>query len=120
MTDPLDPMNQDRTPYFSGEGIAGAGGAGVWNDEWDVFWRDAFSTRPYVPADATYEQYRGAYRYGHESAARLRDRSWDESEPELQRGWDAYANRGEHAGDWSSARDAVRDAWEHVRRNLKL
>lgn len=55
MTDPmhpLDPTNAVNTPLITGEGLMGQGGAFQWTDDWDLFWRNAFETRTYVPAEA--------------------------------------------------------------------
>jgi hypothetical protein len=117
---PLDPANAVNTPLITGEGLMGEGGAFQWTDDWDLLWRNAFETRMYVPADATYEQYRGAYRYGHESAGRSRGRGWVEVEPELAAGWETYEHRGESRADWRSVREAVKEGWERARQALKL
>lgn len=123
MTDPmhpLDPGSEDSARLFTGEGLMGEGGSLAWSDTWDEFWRDAFATRPYVPADARYEHYRGAYRYGHEAAGRHRAREWTELEPELAGGWGTYEHRGASGAEWHAVREAVRDGWQRAREVLKL
>jgi hypothetical protein len=123
MTDPmhpLDPTNAVNAPLITGEGLMGQGGAFQWTDASDLFWREAFETRTYVPADARYEQYRGAYRYGHESAGRFGRRAWVEVEPELAAGWESYVHRSEGRPDWQSVREAVREGWERARAALKI
>ena len=123
MTDPmhpLDPTNAVNTPLITGQGLMGEGGAFQWTDDWDLFWRNALQTRSYVPVDARYEQYRGAYRYGHESAGRLRGREWIEVEPELAAAWGTYEHRGESRADWQSVREAVKEGWERARLALKI
>jgi hypothetical protein len=123
MTDPmhpLDPTNAANTPLITGEGLMGEGGAFQWTDDWDLLWRNAFATRTYVPADARYEQYRGAYRYGHESAGRHRRHEWIEVEPALAAAWDTYEHRGEGRADWQSVREAVKEGWERARAALRL
>ncbi|HEU4640853.1 MAG TPA: hypothetical protein VFS44_00270 [Gemmatimonadaceae bacterium] len=123
MTDPmhpLDPSNELNTPLITGEGLVGEGNALAWTDDADLFWREAFETRPYVPADARYEDYRGAYRYGHEAAGRSRGREWAEVEPELAAGWEAYEHRGERGAGWESVSEAVREGWQRAREALKL
>ena len=124
MTDPsrpFDPMNAAHPPLFTGQGLMGEGGALQWTDASDLFWRDAFRTRTYVRADSRYEEYRGAYRYGHESAGRRSGNcEWVEVEPELAAGWDMYEHRGECRGDWQSVREAVKEAWARARQALRI
>jgi phage tail tape-measure protein len=85
----------------------------------DEYWREQHANRPYVPADRSYAEYGPAYRYGWEARSRVRDRSFEELEPELERGWVVY--RGHSALEWREARPAARDAWDridaHVRRH---
>jgi hypothetical protein len=83
---------------------------------WDVdegYWRDNWNTRPYANADRGFDYYRGAYRYGFESAHAHSGRSWADAEKDLGIGWDRYEHRGD--GAWEHVKDAVRDAWERVR-----
>lgn len=123
MTDPmhpLDPAKLTDTPLISGEGLMGQGDAFTWTDDSDLFWHDAFETRPYVPADARYEEYRGAYRYGHEAAGRRRGREWIEVEPELAEAWEKYEHRGACRGNWAAVREAVKDGWQRARAALEL
>jgi hypothetical protein len=117
---PLDPTNASSSPLITGEGLMGQGGSLQWTESSDLFWRDAFETRTYVPADSTYEQYRGAYRYGHEAAERCGRRQWVEIEPELAPLWETYKHRGECRADWPTVREAVREGWERARRALEL
>lgn len=83
-----------------------------WANE-ERYWQTAWSQRPYVRADQSFDAYRPAYRYGFESANRYRGRRFEEVEPDLRTGWDRYEHRGESA--WESIKDAVRDAWNRVR-----
>jgi hypothetical protein len=117
---PLDPTNAARSPFITGEGIMGQGGSLEWTDTADLFWRNAFETRTYIPADAKYEHYRGAFRYGHESAGRFGRREWVEVEPEIAPLWETYEHRGAARADWQSVRAAVREGWERARHALKL
>jgi hypothetical protein len=84
-----------------------------WNDE-DSYWRENFRSRPYAIADRDYDYYRGAYRYGFDSANRYRGRNWNDVETDLRSGWDRYEHRGQSA--WENVKDAVRDAWNRVTR----
>jgi hypothetical protein len=76
----------------------------------DDFWREHFRNRPYVGTDDTYERFQPAYRYGWESRMQHAGRTFEEVEPELQRGWTTAAP---HL-DWEEARHATRDAWERM------
>jgi hypothetical protein len=84
-----------------------------WSTE-EPYWRSNWQARPYAKADLGYEYYQPGYRYGTESAYRLRDRNWkwDEAEPELRSGWDKYEHRGQST--WENVKDAVKDAWHRV------
>ena len=83
-----------------------------WEAE-DAYWQSAYPERPYARADRGYEYYRSAYRYGVDAAIRYSDRRWDEIESEIARVWDLHHDTS-RAG-WAEMRDAVRDAWNHVR-----
>ena len=82
----------------------------------DAYWRENFETRPYVRDDASYDEYRPAYRYGWESRERLAGREFDEVEPELERGWTGA--RGGSRLEWTDAREATRDAWRRIERGI--
>jgi hypothetical protein len=78
----------------------------------DTYWRENYSTRPYVAAGSGYDDYGPAYRYGVESYGMHDGRSFDEVEPELSSGWDRA--RGTSGLDWNDAKHASRDAWQHI------
>lgn len=78
----------------------------------DAYWRDNYSSRPYVSSGQTYDDYAPAYRYGAESYSRYPDRSYDEVEPELGRDWGNA--RGKSSLEWEHAKHATRDAWHRV------
>lgn len=84
-----------------------------WTTE-DEYWRGEFSRRPYASGRA-YDDYRGGYRYGYDSANRYRGRQWKDVESDLERGWSTYEHRG--TSTWQSVKDAVRDAWNRVTGN---
>jgi hypothetical protein len=86
--------------------------AGAEPEQWDDdYWRTTCRTRPYAEG-RSYDELRPAYRYGHESAHRHRKRTWQDTEPELERGWQEYPDRG--GSTWAQVKDAVRDAWDRV------
>jgi len=78
-----------------------------------AYWRDHFTTRPYVDKGASYEDYGPAYEYGVMSFIKYRDQNFDDVESELAREWDKV--RGKSALAWEHARQATRDAWDRVR-----
>ena len=78
----------------------------------DAYWRDNYAARPYVNADAPYDDYGPAYRYGVDSYSRFPDRRFDEVEPELSRDWGKA--RGGSSLDWDNAKHASRDAWHRL------
>ena len=78
----------------------------------DAYWRDNYSTRPYVTSGSTYDEYAPAYRYGADAYSRYPDRSFDEIEPELSRDW--ATARGNSSMEWERAKHATRDAWHRV------
>jgi hypothetical protein len=92
----------------AGKGVAKA----VDPAEEDRYWRDNYSTRPYIQSGSSYDDYAPAYRYGVESYTRYPDISFDDLEPDLGRDWNA--SRGNSKLEWEHARHASRDAWHRV------
>ncbi|MBB5501325.1 hypothetical protein [Paraburkholderia sp. MM5384-R2] len=66
----------------------------------------------YAAANARYEDYVPAYRYGAEIArdARFRNRPWDEIEPEARRHWETTSPHS----TWERFKLAVRHGWERA------
>src|SRR5947208_2982107 len=57
--------------------------------EHDSYWRENHATRPYYKAGHTYDDdYAPAYRYGYDSARTHAGRTFDQSENDLQHGWE--------------------------------
>jgi len=92
---------------LAGKGIADA----VDPDVEDRYWRDNYSSRPYA-GGTSYDEYGPAYRYGVESFKRYPDRTFDDVETDLGRGWGAY--RGTSSLEWDRAKHASRDAWHRL------
>src|SRR5688572_20826533 len=67
----------------------------------DAYWRDNYSTRPYVDAGAKYDDYGPAYRYGVDAFTRYPDQPYDVVEPRLRDEWDSY--RGNSSLGWDRA-----------------
>lgn len=82
----------------------------------DTYWRDSYTTRPYVRAGAPYSDYQDAYRYGWETAGARTYDSFDAAEASLERGWDKARRTSNLA--WNEAKDAVRDGWHRVERAM--
>ena len=78
----------------------------------EAYWQEQFRTRPYVDAEATFDDYGPAYGYGVDGFIHNQDRTFEDAEENLSREWlDA---RGKSQLDWARARHASRDAWERV------
>jgi hypothetical protein len=82
----------------------------------EKYWRDNYSTRNYVDRGANYNDYGPAYRYGWESRSKYGNKTYDDIESDLERGWDTAKANSSLA--WSKAKHAVRDAWHHVERAM--
>jgi hypothetical protein len=82
----------------------------TWLDE-DEYWRTNYRNRPYARG-MEYDTFSGGYRYGYDAAGQYAGRSWDDIEPELERGWDTYQYRGQST--WEQVKAAVRDAWDRI------
>lgn len=78
----------------------------------DRYWRENYTSRPYVAQGSTYEDYGPAYQHGVNAYKRYPERHFDDMEPDLQRDWDSA--RGTSTLAWEHARHPVRDAWERV------
>ncbi|GEM_PF-4063332 len=78
----------------------------------DAYWRENYSTRPYVMGDRGYDYYRPAYQYGWQSAAQRRGQPWTAAESDLRAGWDRA--RGSGTSTWDDVKHAVRDAWDRA------
>jgi hypothetical protein len=78
----------------------------------EAYWRENYSSRPYVNKGASYDEYAPAYRYGWESRARHSGRNFQDVEPDLSRDWDRA--RGKSRLKWDQAKLATRDAWERI------
>ncbi len=80
--------------------------------EEESYWRDNYSTRPYVTPGSSFDDYAPAYRHGVEATTRYPDRRFDEVESDLGRDWST--RRGNSSLEWDRAKHAARDAWERV------
>lgn len=80
-------------------------------DTEDTYWRDNYSSRPYVNG-GSYDDYGPAYQYGVNARNQFPDRSFDDVEADLGRDWSN--TRGKSSLDWEKAKHASRDAWHRV------
>jgi hypothetical protein len=80
----------------------------------DAYWRENYSTRPYVDQGASYSDYGPAYGFGVDAVTRYPGRKFEDLEPELSSKWTG-AN-GTSSLRWERARDAARDAFDRVNR----
>jgi len=78
----------------------------------DAYWKDNYSSRPYITPGATYDDYGPAYRHGVDAYSRNPERSFDDVEPELSRDWGT--TRGKSKLEWEHAKHATRDAWDRA------
>jgi hypothetical protein len=78
----------------------------------DTYWRENYSSRPYVETNASYQAYAPAYRVGYEGRVRYPGRRFEEAEAELER--DYEDSRGNSPLKWAQAKQATRDAWHRV------
>ena len=78
----------------------------------EAYWRTNFTARPYVGAEAKFEDYAPAYALGARANGDGSNRSFDEDDRRLAAEWNNA--RGASALDWERARPAARDAWDRV------
>jgi len=82
----------------------------------DAYWRENYSSRPYVETNVSYPAYAPAYRVGYEGLERYQGRRFEEAEAELER--DYEDSRGNSPLTWAQAKQATRDAWHRAERFL--
>ena len=78
----------------------------------DAYWRENYSSRPYVESGSSYDDYGPAYGYGVNAYGQHAGRRFEEVEDDLSRGWDT--SRGNSSLSWDRAKHATRDAWQRV------
>jgi hypothetical protein len=78
----------------------------------EAYWRENYSSRPYVMSGATFDDYGPAYRYGVDTYGRADGRTFEQSEPELMREWDSA--KGSSKLTWDRAKSATRDSWQRL------
>ena len=83
----------------------------------ESYWRENYANRPYVEEGASFDDYGPAYRHGVDSYGRSNGRTFEESEPELQRSWEKA--KGNSSLSWDEAKDATRDSWQRVSASIE-
>ena len=81
------------------------------------YWKNVYTSRPYVQTSDTWTDFEPAYRYGWEAHARRGTHNWDDRlESDLRSGWESAKGTSRLA--WDRARDAVKDSWERATRTF--
>jgi hypothetical protein len=94
-------------------GLAGKGVAEAIDPTVEVaYWRENYSSRPYVSNNESFDDYAPAYRYGADTFITADGRTFDEIEPELERDWPRV--RGSSSLQWDRAKYATRDSWDRL------
>ena len=94
-------------------GLAGKGVAEAIDPKVEEgYWREHYSSRPYVKGGASFDDYVPAYGFGVDSYRRFNGRSFEQVEPDLRRDWGR--SKGASTLSWDSAKAAVRDSWQRV------
>ena len=98
-------------------GAAGHGAAQVVNPAAeDLYWRDAYASRPGYVRGYTYDDdYAAAYQLGYVARGRYQG-AFDDTERELAVEWERI--KGKSRLTWEQAKSAARDAWHHIERAL--
>jgi hypothetical protein len=76
----------------------------------DAYWRESYTTRPYVESGASYDTYGPAYRHGIDAYTKYEGRDFNEVEPKLKDEWDISGQ----SLPWHKARPAARDAYDRL------
>lgn len=79
----------------------------------DAYWREAHKNQPYFDRAGSYDDYEPAYRVGYTGRAEHPERSFEDSESELEAAYNR--ERGKSRLGWSKAKEASRAAWNRVR-----
>jgi hypothetical protein len=113
-----DTITANRPGMGTGSGLGSAGGTPadyqvVDTNAEEEYWRQNYSTRPYVSQGTSFTDYKPAYKYGAEAHRRYAGKSFDEAEPELAGDWDKF--KGTSSLTWDKAKHAAREAWQRVR-----
>jgi len=78
----------------------------------EAYWRENYTSRPYVTSGSTFDDYGPAYRYGVENYSKYPGRSFDDIEADMSRDW--QRSKGKSSLTWENAKHAARDSWQRV------
>lgn len=95
-------------------GLVGKGTAETVNPTFeDNYWRENYTSRPYVEPGEAYEDYQLAYQTGYDGYFQYGHGGQDYAavEPELKQKYEAKQN-GNHGVAWEKAKYAVMDSWQ--------
>ena len=94
-------------------GLAGKGIAEMIDPTMEeAYWRENYTSRPYVKSGSTYDDYGPAYMYGVDNYKRYNGKSFDEVESDLARDWQRA--KGKSSLTWENAKHATRDSWQRL------
>lgn len=82
----------------------------------DGYWKDNYAKRSYTDKNASYDNYRPAYRTGYEGYSRYPGKKFEEVESNLQSDYEKAKGKSNLA--WAKAKFATRDAWNRVERAI--
>jgi hypothetical protein len=108
--------NTSATGYGTSSSSALGSQSSHFNDNEDNYWRQNYSSRPYFQSGRDYDEYRPAYQYGYNSANQYRGRRFEDTEHDLERGWESA--KGNSRLMWHEVKDAVRDGWNRLERAM--
>jgi hypothetical protein len=99
--------------WWAGRAASDAGASITMDDE--VSYRSLYEQSPHRLGDRSYEDVRPFYHLGHVASEHpeYRDRTFDEIEADLQKGWTADLRT--RYGDWSQGRPFAREAFSRRR-----
>jgi len=99
--------------WWTGRAVSEAASALTSDD--DTYYRTHYESSPNRLADRGYEHVRPAYHLGHIAARNpeYANRSWNEVESDLQRGWSTDASR--QFGEWSTVRPYASEGFNRGR-----
>jgi hypothetical protein len=78
----------------------------------EAYWRENYTSRPYVTSGSTFDDYGPAYQYGVDNYSRYPGRSFDSIEADMSRDW--QRSKGKSSLTWENAKHAARDSWQRV------
>jgi len=78
----------------------------------EAYWRETYTSRPYVTKGSNYDDYGPAYRYGIDNYSKYPGKKFDDVEADLSRDWQRA--KGKSTLAWDNAKHAARDSWQRV------